>query len=318
MNSFQRKQTVCGYNSWFIIILLFMDFPGGFSQVTGNQQRIYFISDCQTPMRVEKIIGSPYRNEEARDSLFADIKRQHPKNLFMLGDLTKKGSKEKAWVSLDIFLNSLKKINTSVYAIPGNHEYMGKSAGMRMFKQRFPEKYLYGYVVILDSVAICMLNSNFKRLTKNELSKQLKWYKSVIDSLDTAPGIQAIIVCTHHAPCSNSKVVGSNKPVTDMIVPEFEKSKKSKLFISGHSHNLEYFSDSIGKHFLVIGGGGGIAQSLTSMSKRKYHDLLEQDAKPVYFYLVIEKQGNSLKLIARGFKKDFRFFESEIGTINLN
>ena len=90
------------------------------------------------------------------------------------------------------------------------------------------------------------------------------------------------------------------------------------LFISGHSHNLEYFSDSIGKHFLVIGGGGGIAQSLTSMSKRKYHDLLEQDAKPVYFYLVIEKQGSSLKLIARGFKKDFSFFESEIGRINLN
>ena len=99
-------------NSLFIFILLFIAIPGGFAQVAGNQQRIYFVSDCQTPMQVEKIISTPYRNEEARDSLFADIKLQYPKNLFMLGDLTRKGSKEKAWVSLDAFLNSLKKINT--------------------------------------------------------------------------------------------------------------------------------------------------------------------------------------------------------------
>ncbi|MCX6284038.1 MAG: metallophosphoesterase [Bacteroidetes bacterium] len=263
------------------------------------------MSDVQAPMQVEKIISKAYRNEEARDSLFSNIILQHPKNLFLLGDLASKGSKEKAWAPLDTFLYSLNKIQTSVYAIPGNHEYMGKSAGMRMFTKRFPEQWLYGYFVDVDSIAIVLLNSNFKHLV-------------VMDSLDADPGIKAIIVCTHHAPYSNSKIVGSSKPVSEMIVPEFEKSKKSKLLISGHSHNLEYFSDSIGKHFLVIGGGGGIAQPLIPMDKRIYHDLLGQDLKPIYFYLVIEKNGNCLKLIAKGFKKDFNFFELEIGTLKLN
>jgi predicted MPP superfamily phosphohydrolase len=314
----QRNHHIYCIPLFFVPFFLLVNFPAGFSQVIRNQQRIYFISDVQAPMSVEKIISKPYRNEEARDSLFADIIRQHPKNLFMLGDLTSKGSKEKAWVPLDTFLNSLKKINTSVYAIPGNHEYMGKSAGLRKFKLRFPEQWLCGYFVTLDSIAIVMLNSNFNDLSKNELSKQLTRYKSVMDSLDTDPHINTIIVCTHHAPYSNSKIVGSSKPVADLIVPIFEKSQKSKLFISGHSHNLEYFSNSIGKHFLVIGGGGGIAQPLIPMDKRKHEDLLNQDAKPLYFYLVIEKNGNCLRLIAKGFKKDFSFFESDIGIVPVN
>jgi hypothetical protein len=129
--------------------------------------------------------------------------------------------------------------------------------------------------------------------------------------------ILAIIVCTHHAPYSNSKIVGCSQPVIDLIVPAFEKSKKTKLFISGHSHNLEYFSDGPDKHFLVIGGGGGITQPLIPMNERILRDLLPQESKPIYFYLVVERNKNSIKLIARGFKKDFSFFDFDIGTIIL-
>jgi Icc-related predicted phosphoesterase len=268
---------------------------------------------------LEKIIFKTFRNEDARDSLFSDIVLQNPENLFMLGDLTSKGSDEKAWTPLDNFLNSLKRINTKVYAIPGNHEYMmNSSAAVQMFKKHLHAEWLNGYFVNIDSIAIVMLNSNFKKLSEKELSKQLEWYKSEMDSIDADPAVKVIIVCVHHPPYSNSKVVGSSKEVQELIVPGFEKSPKSKLFISGHSHNLEYFSDSIGKHFLIIGGGGGIAQPLVPIDKRIYHDLLDQDNKPLYFYLVIERQGNCLKLISRGFKKDFRFFESGIGTITFN
>jgi len=308
------------YHSIFLIlVLLFLNFPSVFPQFVQNQERIYFISDIQSPTLAEKILKKTYRNEEARDSLFADILRQHPKNLFLLGDLTSKGPKEKAWRPLDTFLNSLNNINAQVYAIPGNHEYMNTSSrGMQMFKNRFSEQSLYGYFVTVDSIAIVMLNSNFKHLSKKEFSEQLTWYKSVMDSLDITPAIKAIIVCTHHAPYSNSKIVGSSEQTEDLVVPIFEKSKKSVLFLSGHSHNLEYFSDNFGKHFLVIGGGGGITQPLKPLKKRKYYDLINQDVKPIYFYLVIEKNGNCLKLFAKGFKKDFRFFESYIGIVTFN
>jgi predicted MPP superfamily phosphohydrolase len=313
----RQKKRQFYYNSiFYIVVLLLLNVSCGFSQVIRNQQRIYFISDVQAPLPTEKIIFKTNRNEEARDSLFSDLLIQHPENLFLLGDLASRGSVEKAWQPLDKFLNSLKNSNTKVYAIPGNHEYMGcSSTGIQMFRNRFPEQWEYGYYVNIDSIAIVMLNSNFAHLNENELSKQLIWYKSEMDSLDADPAIKAIIVCAHHSPYSNSKIVGSNKPAADLIVPVFEKTHKAKLFISGHSHNLEYFSDSNGKHFLIIGGGGGIEQPLIPIGKRKYYDLINQDVKPLYFYLIIERNGKCLKLVAKGFKEDFRFFELNIGVV---
>jgi predicted MPP superfamily phosphohydrolase len=310
----KRKSCLYWSRVFFPLLILLLTFSAGYPQVLQNQRRIYFISDVQEPMTVEKIILKSYRNEEARDSLFADILRQRPGILFMLGDLSSKGSNIRAWEPLDGFLKSLSKTHTLVYVIPGNHEYMGEPADVPEFLHRFPEQWLHGYLVTVDSIAMVMLNSNFSRLSKEKLYRQLAWYKSVMDSLDSDPKTKAIIVCTHHPPFSNSKVVGSSKPVQDLVVPIFEKSKKSKLFISGHSHNLEYFAGSTGKHYLVIGGGGGITQPLVPPDKSIHHDLLEQDSKPLYFYLVIENNGD-LKLMAKGFKRDFRFFEEEIGTL---
>ena len=269
-------------------------------------------------MWAEKMVGKPYRNEEARDSLFADLVQHQPTWLFLLGDMVSRGAKGKAWFPLDGFLKSLNKIHTQVKAIPGNHDYMGKSKGVEQFTHRFPAQWLNGYLVKTDSIVVVMLNSNFSCLRRKEVERQLAWYKKVMDSLDTDPKTKAVIVCTHHAPYSNSKVVGSSKPVRERIVPVFEKTHKAILFISGHSHNLEYFSDSIGKHFLVIGGGGGIDQPLIRTNKRIWHDLLPQEEKPRYFYLAVEPAGHYLNLIARGFKRNFRFFEFSIGTVTLN
>ena len=93
MKYIRLKNCHIRYNSLlFILVLLLKNISCGFSLVVQNQQRIYFISDVQTPMLPEKIILKTYRNEEARERLFADMIRQHPKNLFMLGDLTSKGS----------------------------------------------------------------------------------------------------------------------------------------------------------------------------------------------------------------------------------
>lgn len=314
-----QKYTLFYKSFFYIQILLFISPHNGYSQFIKPQQKIYFISDVQLPMKLENVFLKAYRNVEARDSLFTDIINQQPKSLFILGDLTSKGSDKKAWLSLDIFLKSLNRINAVIYAIPGNHEYMGESSvGMQMYRQRFQQQSLYGYSVNIDSIAIVMLNSNFKKLTEKEFSTQLIWYKTEMDMLDANPAIKAIIVCTHHAPFSNSKIVGSSKFVQTTLLPVFKISKKSKLFISGHSHNLEYFSDSTGKNYLVIGGGGGISQPLIPLNKRIYSDLLRQDSKPLFFYIVVEKNGNNLNLIAKGFKKDFNFFELNIGNLTIN
>jgi hypothetical protein len=281
--------------------------------------RFFFISDMQKPLSSETIFSKPFRNREARDSLFADIIRQNPGNLFMLGDLTELGSSKKAWNPLDGFLRSLQTMRTAVCAIPGNHEYMVIApAGMKNFMKRFPEKWLYGYCNAVDSVGVVLLNSNFGKLRKNELSRQLLWYKTTMDSLDRDPAIKAIIVCTHHAPFSNSAVVGCNDGVIGSIVPEFEKSRKAILFISGHSHNLEHFASGTGKHYIVIGGGGGIAQPLLSATRCNYRDLIPREKKPLYFYVVAQREGNSLRITARGLSRDFTSMTLEIDRIAFN
>jgi predicted phosphodiesterase len=283
-----------------------------------NPGKIYFISDTQLPMWVETLCLKAYKNKEARDSLFSNMLRHNPENVFMLGDLVSRGTSEKAWQGIDAFLHSLQLLKTNIYATPGNHEYYWTAtSGIKKFLLRFPEKWLHGYCVTTDSMAIIMLNSNFKELANEELLKQQKWYKATTDSLDSVPAIKTIIVCTHHAPYSNSKIVGSSKEVIDSIVPRFKQSRKAKLFISGHSHNLEYFKDNPEKYFVVIGGGGGITQPLISMNKRRYQDLIVQEEKPVYFYLIVERKGDRLLLTAKGFKKDFKMFELNIGVIML-
>ncbi len=301
-----------------ILMFLTIGFSCGLAQVSPKNHKIDFISDFQAPMATEKILLKSYRNEEARDSLFADIIRSQPKYLFMTGDMVSAGSRQDAWHPLDYLLGSLKNPGTEVYALPGNHEYIfNRSSGIRNFLERFPKGMLNGYVVNIDSIAIIMINSNFSNLDEDEIKNQLKWYRSTMDSLDSDRATLSIIVCTHHAPFSNSAIVGSSQPVKNLIVPTFENSKKSVLFISGHSHNLEYFAGAKGKHYLVIGGGGGITQPLLAMEKRTNQDLLNQESKPIYFYLTIERNGDLLKISARGFKRDFRFFNFEVGNIHL-
>jgi hypothetical protein len=188
--------------------------------------------------------------------------------------------------------------------------------GIRNYKMRFPEDPLSGYCVMVDSVALLMLNSNFGELGSAGIKKQQLWYNSTMDSLNSEKGIKMILICTHHPPYTNSKIVKPSEQVIENFLPKFSESPKSKLFISGHSHNLEFFSNRLKKHFLVIGGGGGLIQPLRSSDKTMFTDLIQQPKKPIYFYLVAERIGNTLHLYARGLQKDFqRIITFEIAVI---
>lgn len=302
---------------FFLLVAILTNSRQGYGQVSSEIHRLYFISDCQQPLTVEKIRLKPYRNEEARDSLFTDIIRQKPRNLFLLGDLTSKGSNKESWDPIKRLQHSLGQMNTNLYAIPGNHEYYTNARrGLQNFKEQFPNNSLFGYCVETDSMAIVMLNSNFNKLNSSEIQKQQSWYMATMDSLDADIGIKMILLCSHHPPYTNSKIVKPSKEVVRFFLPRFNNSPKSRLYISGHSHNLEFFVKPNNKYFLVIGGGGGLTQPLYAADKRLNEDLIQQDKKPVYFYLVTERRGDSLHLFVRGLTKDFssvNTFETSIG-----
>lgn len=130
--------------------------------------------------------------------------------------------------------------------------------------------------------------------------------------LNKDSAIQFIVVGCHHSPFTNSKVVAPNKLVQQKFIPAFLASKKSVLFLSGHSHNFERFSVQ-GKTFLVIGGGGGVHQPL-----KKQNELFKDSAtdyKPMFHYLNVERKQNALQVTSIQLKNDFSGFEDGLKPI---
>lgn len=291
-----------------IFLLLLIAFGTAQSQsITSDTTELCFAADTQAPMWVETLFLKKNNNKNATKKLFSTISERRPGALFIMGDVVNLGYSNRQWKPMDGYLKDLRSKNIAVYAALGNHEVMGQAKkGMRKFQERFPEHKATGYVQVKDSVAVVLLNSNFGKLTTEENDAQVKWYKETLQQLETDSSIHFIISGCHHSPFTNSKIVGANKDVQERFVPLFLASKKSRLFITGHSHNFEHFQKG-GKDFLVIGGGGGLHQPL-----RTGEDCIADLAsayKPAFHYLTVKRNGGQLKVSSIQLKKDFSCFE---------
>lgn len=277
--------------------------------VTASTNRdIAFISDTQTPIWVESIFLKNHSNRRATGIIFNEIIREQPQALFILGDVVSLGYSKRKWTSVDEYLSTVRGKGTSVYALLGNHELMGRpKRGEANFQQRFPEHQRTGYMQIVDSVAVIMLNSNFSSLTKTEIEMQQQWLKSTVASLDSNDEVRAIIMSCHHSPYTNSKLVNSSVQVQEQFVKVFLQSDKCRLFISGHCHAFEYFKIE-GKDFLVIGGGGGLRHPLHNGGEKYIEDLSLQ-YKPMFHYVTVRRNDNELHVFSHNLKDDFSGFD---------
>ncbi len=267
-----------------------------------------FIADTQEPMLLETILHKPNKNSKATADIFTEILQRKPQSLYMLGDVVSLGHSNKKWKHIDKFLDTCRSSGTDVCGILGNHEVMiRKKKGEKNFAKRFPVSVRTGYVSVTDSVAVILLNSNFKGLSATAINKQHAWYQSILSSLDAADSIRAVIVTCHHTPYSNSKVVGGSKKVQQYFIPAYLKSKKAQLFIAGHAHAFEHFNIQ-GKTFVVIGGGGGLHQQLSN-SPKNLPDLAP-GYKPMFHYLTVQRLEEKLIVTSHYLKKDFSGFQS--------
>lgn len=270
------------------------------------QKEMVFVSDTQAPMWVEKVVLKSNQNVKATGLVFNDILTQRPAALFILGDVVTLGYREKKWIHMDSYLDSCRKAGIQVSALLGNHDVMTRSKkGETQFQKRFPNHQRTGFYQVVDSVAVVFLNSNFKKLSSADIHQQLLWLGSTLKNLDNDPAVLVTVTACHHAPYSNSKIVGSSEKVQEYFVPDFMRSRKAQLFITGHSHNFELFIRD-GKNFLVIGGGGGIHQPLTKTEKR-LNDV-SADYKPQFHYVVVQRKARNLSLTSRYLKDDFSGF----------
>ena len=272
----------------------------------GQPGEIVFVSDTQAPMWVEKLVLGSNNNVRATDLVLGDIVRRRPTSVFILGDVVTLGYKQKKWSRMDRFLDSCRKAGIPVRALLGNHDVMTRSRkGETQFQKRFPDHHRTGYYLVTDSVAMVFLNSNFSKLSDQDIATQQAWFTATLQALDEDRGVVATIVACHHAPYSNSKIVGSSKSVQQHFVPPFLSSRKAKLFITGHSHNYEQFRHG-GKDFLIIGGGGGLSQPLSDKEDRFYD--LSTTYKPQFHYLVMQRHRGQLCLTSRYLNEDFSGF----------
>ncbi|HRI79971.1 MAG TPA: metallophosphoesterase [Cyclobacteriaceae bacterium] len=269
------------------------------------QKQIAFVSDTQAPMWAETIVLKPNQNERATGLIFHDILQQKPTSVFILGDVVNLGFKESRWVKMDRYVDSCRKVGIHVSALLGNHDVMRNAKkGEQVFKARFPTMVRTGSYEVVDSVAVVFLNSNFSKLSTQDNEVQLGWLHTTLQNLDRDPSVMAIIITCHHAPFSNSKIVGSSDEVQRKFVAEYKKSVKAILFMTGHSHNYEHFIND-GKDFLVIGGGGGLHQPLTTQLKD-----VSGIYKPEFHYLMVQRNGHKLTATSRFLHKDFTGFEN--------
>lgn len=216
-------------------------------------------------MWFEKVFVKTHDNADATKILFDSIVRDSTvSSVFFFGDVTAMGSYNFHWVTIDSFLTQLKSRHIHTYATAGNHDYLlSSSGGKANFIKRFPDYKETGYTVRSGGFALIFLNSIFGELNAKEEARQLVWYTHELQSLDQDSTIRIVAVGCHHSPYSNSTIVGHSEKVRETFVPPFLKSNKARVFLSGHAHTFQHFIDTTAqKHFLVIGGGGGLLHKL--------------------------------------------------------
>jgi len=306
MNARHQFTASLKVSAGILVMILLMSLSAQSVQGQMKSPIIAFASDTQEPMWIEKLFLKSNHNLDATKMIFKDVDALHPSAFFILGDVVSLGRSKSAWKNIDTYLKKSTQDSIPVYATLGNHEVMfNTQKGTKNFRVRFPMYNPAGYTEIIDSVAVLLLNSNFNKMTASEVNDQNSWYTSQLKSLDEDPKVKFVIVCCHHSPYTNSKIVSPSSAVKQYFVPPFIRSKKCILFLSGHSHNFERFKVQ-GKYFLVIGGGGGLHQPLNA-NNDNMHDL-SADYKPMFHYLEIKRVKDSLQITSRQLLPDFLKF----------
>lgn len=301
--------------SLLIVLLLSFSIPLNSQEPVSKSpkdsaNRVAFISDTQSPMWIEKLWLKSDNNEEATRLLFSSLlKEPDISAVFHLGDITPMGFFECEWKEVMKYITALNKKGIPVYPAMGNHEYfIFPSEGKKVFSRKFPYIRSSWYEKQIGSLAVVLLNSNFSHLSDDEIKEQQKWYENKIHELDEDPKVKVIILGTHYPPYTNSKVISPSIKVENYFVPLFLKSKKCKIFISGHAHAFEHFQKG-GKDFIVAGGGGGLLQPLYTGKNQRYKDLFPyKTQRRMFHYVLCEQKGDSLYLKVKMISPDFRKF----------
>jgi predicted phosphodiesterase len=281
--------------------------------------KIIVIGDTQHKSFLEYFIFHEDNAEETR-KLFKKIASEEPSIVVHLGDVTAYGSSLNQWENFEEDIKPLTDKNIQIYPVFGNHDYYGNNDECYdNFFNHFPQiNKRKWYSFVNQKIGFVMLNSNFDNLSNNEIITQKNWYKNILDSMENNSDINFIIVCSHHPPYTNSKVVSSSEEIRNNFGISFQSIRKGAIFFSGHCHSYEKFTEG-GKYFIVSGGGGGSRQRLdVDKNTREFKDLFSGPEIRFFHFCEIETFKDSLKFKVIKLNEDNSFSIADELTIFKN
>ncbi|MBK9181515.1 MAG: metallophosphoesterase [Ignavibacteria bacterium] len=250
------------------------------------------------------VIGDQQRTSEMevwreQNTIHADLIREvvqsRPDALILLGDQVFTGSSSEDWRFFDRIMVPVLKARIPTFPIFGNHEYIGvDEVAYSNMASRFRITRSTWYSMIMDSIGFVMLNTNFDEFSRDTAVKQLRWFKTHMRQLTENPAVRCIVVCGHHPPFTNSAIVPDEHILQQYFVPLFERSPKSRLWLSGHSHAYEHFRHRT-VHYVVSGGGGGPRHLLyLEKNLRRHDDLYPGPMIRPFHFLTIQRDQSEL------------------------
>jgi Icc-related predicted phosphoesterase len=228
------------------------------------------IGDLQATLPVERLIGRE-DNDFERRQLLPEVARTNPAFVVLLGDLVSWGASATEWEEFDENADTLRRTGIPVFAVPGNHDYFGGDR-LRHYFARFPHiQGLHWYERRYGQLGMIFLDSNAGPLDSDDWADQKQWYDDALKRFDADDSVLGVVVFLHHAPLTNSSLVGDDQNVLQAFVPGFRARKKTMAMFTGHAHGYERFH-SCGKEFVVTGGGGGPRSPLLCGNDRRHPD----------------------------------------------
>ena len=273
------------------------NFPSyaGFSEIDSSKKHFVLVGDTQSTSHWE---FWRERNERERKLIVDEITKREPAFVVHLGDLTTRGSSKKHWQQFDDLHKELRGKNIPYFPILGNHEFYGNDEkALDHYFGRFPhlEKKRW-YSFTWKNIGLILLDSNFSKLTKEQIEEQTQWYLGELKRFEQDKNINYVFVCCHEPPFTNSQVVGPNEKTRMHFADPFLGFSKTCLFFSGHAHTYERFRVE-GKFFIVSGGGGGPRHKVTiDPLKRHYNDLFPGAELRFFHFCEVEAKGQGLEL----------------------
>jgi 3',5'-cyclic AMP phosphodiesterase CpdA len=261
---------------------------------------IAIVGDTQEALLVERLLFRHCSQEEPAQ-LVADMARQRPGLVVLLGDMVASGSSAADWTHFDELLAPLRFGSVPVLPLLGNHDYWGDPArALREAAARFPQlARRRWYARTYAGLGLVWLDSNRGELGEAAWEKQASFFGETIRAMDGDVRIRGVLVFDHHPPFTNGTNTGDDENVQAAFLPAFFNSRKALAFSSGHTHSYEHMIER-GRTFLVSGGGGGPRVRLLRGARQRHQDLFVGPSPRPFHYLLVEVGSSGLVVSARG------------------